>query len=56
MLYDDAPAFCDDGDDGCNCNDDDSHDDNVCNAYDHDNNHAHGALAVSADGVHHDAE
>ena len=57
MLSHDAPVFCDNGDGRCNCSDGDSHDDSACCAHDHDNNHANGALAASADGdAVHDAE
>jgi|GEM_PF-5358360 len=55
MLSDDAPALCDDGDSGCNCSDDGGYN-RVCNAYDHGNDHVHGALPVSVNGVHHDVE
>ncbi|HET7002478.1 MAG TPA: hypothetical protein VFI33_14245 [Puia sp.] len=51
-LSDDAPVFCDHGDDHCNYSDDDS----ACNANGHDNNHADGALVVSVDGARRDAE
>lgn len=56
MLSHDTPVFCDNGDGGCNCSDDYSHGDSACYAHAHDNNHANGASAASADGVHHDEE
>jgi len=52
-LCDDAPAFCEHGDGGCNCSDDDSCDDSVW-VHEHDNNHGDDAWVVSADGAHHD--
>jgi hypothetical protein len=55
-LSDGARAFCYNGGDGCNCNDDDNYDDNACNARERDNNHADGAWVAPVDGVHHDAE